>query len=75
MSSLPPVYIASVARTPVGSFLGWVSPYPLILRLVVEKESIADAALLLALRSLSSLTAVQLGAHAIKGEFLAQNQD
>lgn len=38
MSSLPPVYIASVARTPVGSFLG----------------------------SLSSLTAVQLGAHAIK---------
>ncbi|KUI70311.1 Acetyl-CoA acetyltransferase IA [Cytospora mali] len=38
MSSLPPVYIASVARTPVGSFLG----------------------------SLSSLTATQLGAHAIK---------
>ncbi|KAJ4420172.1 erg10, acetyl-CoA C-acetyltransferase [Gnomoniopsis sp. IMI 355080] len=38
MTSLPPVYIASVARTPVGSFLG----------------------------SLSSLTAVQLGAHAIK---------
>ncbi|CAN8101420.1 unnamed protein product [Discula destructiva] len=38
MSSFPPVYIASVARTPVGSFLG----------------------------SLSSLTAVQLGAHAIK---------
>lgn len=38
MSSLPPVYIASVARTPVGSFLG----------------------------SLSSQTAVQLGAHAIK---------
>lgn len=38
MSSLPPVYIAAVARTPVGSFLG----------------------------SLSSLTAVQLGAHAIK---------
>ncbi|KAK7745561.1 erg10, acetyl-CoA C-acetyltransferase [Cytospora paraplurivora] len=38
MSNLPPVYIASVARTPVGSFLG----------------------------SLSSLTATQLGAHAIK---------
>ncbi|KAI7781338.1 Acetyl-CoA acetyltransferase IA [Diaporthe eres] len=38
MSSLPPVYIASVARTPVGSFLG----------------------------SLSSLTATQLGSHAIK---------
>ncbi|ROV93299.1 hypothetical protein VSDG_06890 [Cytospora chrysosperma] len=38
MSSLPTVYIASVARTPVGSFLG----------------------------SLSSLTATQLGAHAIK---------
>jgi len=38
MSGLPPVYIVSAARTPVGSFLG----------------------------SLSSLTAVQLGAHAIK---------
>ncbi|KAJ5628348.1 Thiolase-likesubgroup [Penicillium lividum] len=38
MSSLPPVYIVSTARTPVGSFLG----------------------------SLSSLTAPQLGAHAIK---------
>ncbi|TPX09313.1 uncharacterized protein E0L32_009505 [Thyridium curvatum] len=38
MSGLPPVYIVSVARTPVGSFLG----------------------------SLSSLTAVQLGSHAIK---------
>ncbi|KAK3362634.1 Thiolase, N-terminal domain-containing protein [Lasiosphaeria hispida] len=38
MSSLPPVYIVAVARTPVGSFLG----------------------------SLSSLTAIQLGAHAIK---------
>jgi len=38
MSSLPPVYIVSVARTPVGSFLG----------------------------SLSSLTAIQLGSHAIK---------
>ncbi|PKS12785.1 hypothetical protein jhhlp_000996 [Lomentospora prolificans] len=39
MSNLPPVYIVSVARTPVGSFLG----------------------------SLSSLSAVQLGSHAIKG--------
>ncbi|KAK0735005.1 acetyl-CoA C-acetyltransferase [Lasiosphaeria miniovina] len=38
MSGLPPVYIAAVARTPVGSFLG----------------------------SLSSLSATQLGAHAIK---------
>ncbi|KAL1960778.1 hypothetical protein VTO42DRAFT_6608 [Malbranchea cinnamomea] len=38
MSSRPPVYIVSAARTPVGSFLG----------------------------SLSSLTAPQLGAHAIK---------
>ncbi|KAL1836691.1 hypothetical protein VTJ49DRAFT_4785 [Mycothermus thermophilus] len=38
MSGLPPVYIASVARTPVGSFLG----------------------------SLSSLSATQLGSHAIK---------
>ncbi|KAJ5753857.1 uncharacterized protein N7511_008010 [Penicillium nucicola] len=38
MSSLPPVYIVSTARTPVGSFLG----------------------------SLSSLTAPQLGSHAIK---------
>ncbi|KNG81155.1 acetyl-CoA acetyltransferase IA [Aspergillus nomiae NRRL 13137] len=38
MSSLPPVYIVSSARTPVGSFLG----------------------------SLSSLTAPQLGSHAIK---------
>ncbi|BDD57924.1 hypothetical protein MAP00_003243 [Monascus purpureus] len=38
MSSLPPVYIVSAARTPVGSFLG----------------------------SLSSLTAPQLGSHAIK---------
>ncbi|KAJ6145218.1 Acetyl-CoA acetyltransferase IB [Penicillium chermesinum] len=38
MSSLPPVYIVSTARTPVGSFLG----------------------------SLSSLSAPQLGAHAIK---------
>ncbi|EPE10669.1 acetyl- acetyltransferase [Ophiostoma piceae UAMH 11346] len=38
MPSVPPVYIVSVARTPVGSFLG----------------------------SLSSLTAIQLGAHAIK---------
>ncbi|OAA54141.1 acetyl-acetyltransferase [Niveomyces insectorum RCEF 264] len=38
MSSLPPVYIVSVARTPVGSFLG----------------------------SLSSLSAIQLGSHAIK---------
>jgi acetyl-CoA C-acetyltransferase len=37
-SSLPPVYIVSVARTPVGSFLG----------------------------QLSSLSATQLGAHAIK---------
>lgn len=37
--SLPPVYIVSAARTPVGSFLG----------------------------SLSSLTATQLGSHAIKG--------
>ncbi|CAL5868826.1 uncharacterized protein PFLUO_LOCUS3053 [Penicillium psychrofluorescens] len=37
-SSLPPVYIVSTARTPVGSFLG----------------------------SLSSLTAPQLGSHAIK---------
>ncbi|CAI4218674.1 unnamed protein product [Parascedosporium putredinis] len=39
MSNLPPVYIVSVARTPIGSFLG----------------------------SLSSLSAIQLGAHAIKG--------
>ncbi|KAL1965953.1 hypothetical protein VTN77DRAFT_4893 [Rasamsonia byssochlamydoides] len=38
MSSLPPVYIVSAARTPVGSFLG----------------------------SLSSLSATQLGSHAIK---------
>ncbi|KAJ5180386.1 Thiolase-like subgroup [Penicillium capsulatum] len=38
MSSLPPVYIVSTARTPVGSFLG----------------------------SLSSLSAPQLGSHAIK---------
>ncbi|KAF2187605.1 acetyl-CoA acetyltransferase IB [Zopfia rhizophila CBS 207.26] len=38
MSSLPPVYIVSAARTPVGMFLG----------------------------SLSSLSAVQLGSHAIK---------
>ncbi|OKL56709.1 Acetyl-CoA acetyltransferase [Talaromyces atroroseus] len=37
--SLPPVYIVSAARTPVGSFLG----------------------------SLSSLSATQLGSHAIKG--------
>ncbi|SPO02281.1 probable acetoacetyl-CoA thiolase [Cephalotrichum gorgonifer] len=39
MSNLPPVYIVSAARTPIGSFLG----------------------------SLSSLTAVQLGSHAVKG--------
>ncbi|KAI0601455.1 acetyl-CoA acetyltransferase [Biscogniauxia sp. FL1348] len=38
MSSLPPVYIVSAARTPVGSFLG----------------------------TLSSLSATQLGSHAIK---------
>lgn len=38
MSGLPPVYIVSAARTPVGSFLG----------------------------SLSSLSATQLGSHAIK---------
>ncbi|KAI0151544.1 acetyl-CoA acetyltransferase [Xylariaceae sp. FL1272] len=38
MSGVPPVYIVSAARTPVGSFLG----------------------------TLSSLTATQLGAHAIK---------
>ncbi|KLU88723.1 acetyl-CoA acetyltransferase [Magnaporthiopsis poae ATCC 64411] len=38
MPELPPVYIAAVARTPVGSFLG----------------------------SLSSLSAIQLGSHAIK---------
>jgi acetyl-CoA C-acetyltransferase len=38
MAGLPPVYIVSVARTPVGSFLG----------------------------SLSSLSATQLGSHAIK---------
>ncbi|EFQ25513.1 acetyl-CoA acetyltransferase [Colletotrichum graminicola M1.001] len=38
MTNLPPVYIVSAARTPVGSFLG----------------------------SLSSLSATQLGAHAIK---------
>ncbi len=41
MAGLPPVYIVSVARTPIGSFLG----------------------------SLSSLSATQLGAHAIKGKF------
>ena len=40
MPDLPPVYIVSAARTPVGSFLG----------------------------SLSSLTAPQLGSHAIKGK-------
>jgi len=39
MSGLPPVYIVSVARTPIGSFLG----------------------------QLSSQSATQLGAHAIKG--------
>lgn len=39
MANLPPVYIVSAARTPIGSFLG----------------------------SLSSLSAVQLGSHAIKG--------
>ncbi|KAL2111499.1 hypothetical protein VUR80DRAFT_9919 [Thermomyces stellatus] len=39
MSNLPPVYIVSAVRTPIGSFLG----------------------------SLSSLSAVQLGSHAIKG--------
>jgi len=39
MSNLPPVYIVSTARTPIGSFLG----------------------------SLSSLSATQLGAEAIKG--------
>lgn len=39
MPDLPPVYIVSAARTPVGMFQG----------------------------SLSSLTAVQLGSHAIKG--------
>ncbi|KAF2648946.1 acetyl-CoA acetyltransferase IB [Lophiostoma macrostomum CBS 122681] len=38
MSSLPPVYIVSAARTPTGMFLG----------------------------SLSSLTAIQLGSHAVK---------
>ncbi|KAI1334136.1 acetyl-CoA acetyltransferase [Xylariaceae sp. FL0016] len=38
MSTVPPVYIVSAARTPVGSFLG----------------------------SLSSLSAIQLGSHAIK---------
>ncbi|KAK4197849.1 putative acetyl-CoA acetyltransferase [Triangularia verruculosa] len=38
MAGLPPVYIVSAARTPLGSFLG----------------------------SLSSLTAIQLGSHAIK---------
>jgi acetyl-CoA C-acetyltransferase len=38
MAGLPSVYIVSVARTPVGSFLG----------------------------SLSSLSATQLGSHAIK---------
>ncbi|KAI1375377.1 acetyl-CoA acetyltransferase [Hypoxylon crocopeplum] len=38
MAGLPPVYIVSAARTPVGSFLG----------------------------TLSSLTAIQLGSHAIK---------
>lgn len=38
MAGLPPVYIVSAARTPIGSFLG----------------------------SLSSLTAIQLGSHAIK---------
>lgn len=32
MASLPPVYIVSVARTPVGSFLGYDSP-----RLDVQK--------------------------------------
>lgn len=39
MAGLPPVYIVSAARTPIGSFLG----------------------------SLSSLSATQLGSHAIKG--------
>jgi acetyl-CoA acetyltransferase len=39
MPDLPPVYIVSAVRTPIGSFLG----------------------------SLSSLTAPQLGSHAIKG--------
>lgn len=46
MPELPPVYIVSAARTPVGMFQG----------------------------SLSSLSAIDLGAHAIKGRHLANQE-
>lgn len=57
MSSLPPVYIVSTARTPVGSFLGYAAP----------PRDFFVARLTHWYSSLSSLTAPQLGAHAIKG--------
>lgn len=46
MSSLPPVYIASVARTPVGSFLGLVSPMSTIVVVVIVIQEMADVSLL-----------------------------
>ena len=59
MSSLPPVYIVSTARTPVGSFLGYAAPPWFFVFFVARLTQWYS--------SLSSLTAPQLGAHAIKG--------
>ena len=64
MSGLPDVYIVAAVRTPLGSFQGFVTN---------EFPDLAyQRSLTLSLnghRSLASISAPQLGAHAIKGEF------
>jgi hypothetical protein len=56
MASLPPVYIVSAVRTPIGGFQQFVIA-----------SNCFENLLILAYRSLASLTAVDLGSHAIKG--------
>lgn len=57
MPGLPEVYIVSSIRTPLGSFQGYPLPW---------QPSFSARPLTVASRSLSSLSATQLGAHSIK---------
>lgn len=71
MSGLPPVYIVSVARTPIGSFLGYVNaflrPCPCPAMMAKRQPHDHDANYR---SSLSSQNATQLGSTAIKGKRL-----
>lgn len=71
--SLPDVYIVAAQRTPIGSFQGYVTSSPIPRKHLNPSEGRPDCEIKrwkLTLEglnsSLASLTAVQLGSHAIK---------